>query len=629
MGMAAPTNPDELLALEGQMRAPDAIMEPGMAEVVGKYIRAGGKPEEVIESLTTSYEGCAQMASLVCHWIKLVDAPYAPPGAVGMGNSSSGAFDAAPAASAPSVGGSVSSATHSELIPDEFTLLQELTRERFDSDQLLSVFRRGRPLWLHELAGDARGRRLILDLSAEHHSSIFLNYAIRRIFDTGHDDEVAAVGSSLSSYFEVYHRLLVKRLTAAATAGSTAQLERASAELADACAASQHTYTHAQHLVCHMASLGGQAGTVFRRLSQDLEAAAAERHGGTKVWAMQPLFVPRDASPQQREAVRLVSRALVLGAGGSGIGGACITQVSQLLSQLQELYSKRDDHPPTMEPLQHPRFLQMLLEGVFSWQQAPAAAVQRTASHLLALAALEAHLMDSSDSSDYGTSALTAQAHLETARALAGRAASGEKLGEAELGEAQRAAEVLTLAGLGLLHLAKGVLSSAAVYDDDRCTAAVPSLLSLLQVVVAAQPARVPEVVVALQGALSAMGARRPELADRVGTLLVELLLAGHVAEVLSAAEAWAVGGADPSLIRAFALRVLERAAPPYSQEFARPLLRLMHAGKMGVAKKAGMLVIGGAVERLREFAAECLDGVEFAPVFSDPEIELLERLAS
>ena len=50
-------NPDELLSLEGAMRAPDAIMEPGMAEAVGQYIRAGGKPEDVIESLTTSYEG--------------------------------------------------------------------------------------------------------------------------------------------------------------------------------------------------------------------------------------------------------------------------------------------------------------------------------------------------------------------------------------------------------------------------------------------------------------------------------------------------------------------------------------------------------------------------------------------
>jgi hypothetical protein len=56
MAMAS-MDPEELLALEARMRAPDAIMEPGIGEAVGQYIRAGGKPEEVIESLNTSYEG--------------------------------------------------------------------------------------------------------------------------------------------------------------------------------------------------------------------------------------------------------------------------------------------------------------------------------------------------------------------------------------------------------------------------------------------------------------------------------------------------------------------------------------------------------------------------------------------
>ena len=67
--------------------------------------------------------------------------------------------------------------------PSFHPVRQELARERFDPDALLSVFRRGRPTWLHELTADARGRRLILDLSAEHRNSIFLNYAMRRIFD--------------------------------------------------------------------------------------------------------------------------------------------------------------------------------------------------------------------------------------------------------------------------------------------------------------------------------------------------------------------------------------------------------------------------------------------------------------
>lgn len=50
---------NDLLQLEARMRAPDAIMEPGIGEAVGAYMRAGGKPEDVIENLTTGYEGAA------------------------------------------------------------------------------------------------------------------------------------------------------------------------------------------------------------------------------------------------------------------------------------------------------------------------------------------------------------------------------------------------------------------------------------------------------------------------------------------------------------------------------------------------------------------------------------------
>ncbi|GBF95080.1 hypothetical protein Rsub_07581 [Raphidocelis subcapitata] len=618
----------ELLALEGAMRAPDAVMEPGAADVVARYMRAGGKPEDVIESLTSSYEGCAQMASLVCGWMRLVEAPYAPPGA-GAGGSS--AFDALPSGAAAAAA-TTSTSGRGEVAPDEFTLLQELAREKFDPDALLAVFRRGRPTWLHTLAADPRGRRLILDLSAQHPGSLFLAYALRRIFDTGHDEEVAAAGASLSSYFEVYHRLLARRLEAAAAAASSAQLQQLAAELAEACAGGQHTYAHAQHMLTHLAAREGASGSggPFRRLSQELEGAAVSRQGGAAVWAMQPLFVPRDAPQQQRDAVRLVSRALVLGPGSGGTGGAALMQAGQVLNQLQDLYA-RQGQPNACElaPLRHVRMLQMLLEGLFSWQQQPTPAVQRTASHLLALAATGQGAPGvEGGGADHGRALAEAQAYIERVRALGSRAAAGEKLDEADLASAEAAARALTLAGLGLLHLAGGFLGSAATYEDDRCLSSAPQLITLLRRAAAAQPARVPTVVRALQAALTAMGARRPELADRVFGALLELLLEGAVAEVLAAAEAWAGGGADPSLVRAFALRVLDRAGPPYSREFARPLLRLLLVGKMGVAKRAGMLGAAGAVERLQQFADECRQAIDFVPGLSDAEMDLLECLA-
>jgi hypothetical protein len=186
---------DDLLPLEARMRAPDAIMEPGMADAVASYIRAGGKPEDVIESLTSGYDGAAQMASLVCGWIRLVDAPYAPPGAGEGAFGAGGDAAATKASTAAAAGASQQQHQHQQPPPDEFALLQELARARFQADPLLAVFRRGRPTWLNELLADARGRRLILDLSAEHRSSIFLNYAMRRIFDMVRAQTLACCGT--------------------------------------------------------------------------------------------------------------------------------------------------------------------------------------------------------------------------------------------------------------------------------------------------------------------------------------------------------------------------------------------------------------------------------------------------
>lgn len=50
-------SPPDLNRMEGDMRAPDAIMEPGMGELVMRYLSAQGKPEDVVETLTSGYEG--------------------------------------------------------------------------------------------------------------------------------------------------------------------------------------------------------------------------------------------------------------------------------------------------------------------------------------------------------------------------------------------------------------------------------------------------------------------------------------------------------------------------------------------------------------------------------------------
>ena len=70
----------------------------------------------------------------------------------------------------------------------------------------------GSPVCLDAACLRRAGRQLIYSLSQKHRNSLVLNYAIQRILQAGHEEEVANLGSSLASYFSVFHRLLTNRL---------------------------------------------------------------------------------------------------------------------------------------------------------------------------------------------------------------------------------------------------------------------------------------------------------------------------------------------------------------------------------------------------------------------------------
>ena len=96
---------------------------------------------------------------------------------------------------------------------------------------------------------DPRGRQMIYDLSATH-NCLLMNYGIQKILLQGLEAEVASVGSSLASYFSVFHRLLIARLRAASalccSEGQASELSNLAKELCDSCSQNLHTYLHAQ-----------------------------------------------------------------------------------------------------------------------------------------------------------------------------------------------------------------------------------------------------------------------------------------------------------------------------------------------------------------------------------------------
>eukprot|EP00959_Pyramimonas_sp_CCMP1952_P146784 3072418-Pyramimonas_sp.AAC.1 len=123
----------ELNELELAMSQNDAIMEPTILDTLRRYVAAGarslrspyssGKPQSAVELISENYRGYAQMASLVCSWLKLVNEPSP------VGDSKD------------------------EAVVDEVHFLSELVKEKFEPRQADTVFNSGAaaPAWLERM----------------------------------------------------------------------------------------------------------------------------------------------------------------------------------------------------------------------------------------------------------------------------------------------------------------------------------------------------------------------------------------------------------------------------------------------------------------------------------------------
>eukprot|EP00887_Chlorella_sp_A99_P003095 scaffold9.g3095.t1 len=304
------------------------------------------------------------------------------------------------------------------------------------------------------------------------------------------------------------------------------------------------------------------------------------------------------------------------------------------------------DMPP-VALLCHPRVFEVLLAGLFSpTRQLPPEAYAACSGLLgLAAAAVDARSQHGppqeeqqeqhgagrggdSSSSDQGLdlSEVTATHEaLETAADLARRTLHEHRSSEADLAEAARVLEYPCCAA-GVLHMLGAQLSSADYWQSSYRLAKQPPFLGLLAALVPAAPGLHPRLLGVLGAALRALGNADHDLAKGLLNVAVALVAAGRVSEVLRWAEGWAAGGADPSLLRHLAFRILERAAPPYSAEFAGSMVRLMVAG--GVRRARLGARDWGLRALLREFGAACA-AVQFSPPLAAAEAQLVQDVSS
>ncbi|EIE24527.1 hypothetical protein COCSUDRAFT_40900 [Coccomyxa subellipsoidea C-169] len=519
---------------------------------------------------------------------------------------------------------------------DEAYYLRELAKELFDPDKFSGVFTSGG-------SGPPReGRQLIYELSAKHRNCLLLNYAIQKILQAGHEDEVASVGSSLASYFGVFHRLMANRLKEVAQADAD-RVDSLAAELKETCCQGQHTYVHAQQILTEL----GQhpRGSRFRRLSQELEAHAAAQRGAI-VWQMHAWFAAKSSSEPEVAAEAAVAQLLSAAEArrqGRPEGNAAWRPApplgnrggpagpNQAMQRLHALYSA--DTPPPINTIRHPQVFKVLLDGLFMPGAQLASEDHEAHVELLALAAAAVDDRPSGrlDLEDVDVTKVA----LQQAHAVAQSAAMGVRFGPREQVQAEAAAQC-AVAAAGLMRAMARPLGSAQYWREYHGSAA-PAFLTLLSLIIPQQPALNPQAVDIIAAALKAMGNAKPDIARTLLELGVAVLAAGQVMRMLSAgkrgsltefdntaaAEQWAKT-ADPSLVRHFIFCVLAAVSPPFSSQFASPIIRLMQAS--GVKRSRAGVREGQRVEQLEEFAAACAH-VDFRPPLSAKQAAFLHSL--
>jgi negative elongation factor C/D len=117
-------------------------------------------------------------------------------------------------------------------------------------------------------------RKLLYELSAKHKDSLLLNYAIQRISEDGHQNEIASLPAA-NTYFPVYNRVLDYAFGEVVQM-SEDELFNFLPEFTTMCNHGEHTYLYAQALSYMLA--GEPGGDIFRRLSQELERDVADKY---------------------------------------------------------------------------------------------------------------------------------------------------------------------------------------------------------------------------------------------------------------------------------------------------------------------------------------------------------------
>jgi negative elongation factor C/D len=233
---------------------------------------------------------------------------------------------------------------------DEIGLLERLIERTFDAskaDAVFDKFKGNPPAWLEKIFRSERGRALLFKLADRHQNCLLIDLAIQHAWRAGLRREVRALGSAASAYFGVFHELMADHFTslcenvlAAASSKSSVNNNTAPGELeekirkdtiaiTDMCTRTVGAYMFAQILLSDIingdefssskSSFNSVIQDVAKRFSQDLEIAAAEKHGAA---AVRRIATALSVTSEDADVASAISD--LLQAAGKPIGGLAL-----------------------------------------------------------------------------------------------------------------------------------------------------------------------------------------------------------------------------------------------------------------------------------------------------------------
>uniref|UniRef100_A0A915Q520 Negative elongation factor D n=1 Tax=Setaria digitata TaxID=48799 RepID=A0A915Q520_9BILA len=523
---------EKKILLEHCMRhlnLPDFVMEPQIVGVLQTFFRCGGDPETVVNLLSENYCSLGQLCNLIGDWLADLEGSRA---------TVDECFESA----------------LSSLISKHFQ--PELADKIFEAEGVGIE-------WLPELISHKPWRRLIYSLAEQYPHCLMLNFAVKLISDAGFQHEISNVNTA-AQQLEIFSRVVLSTIDAVLhehrRGPMTEAYESALAELVRVVCHSEHTYLYTQallHVMCEEET--GMASAACAHLSQVLRMEAHGREQDTSA-----LHIAMKQSHNEQITLNLLQAMHTM------MSKQCLNPAD--VTQLYQQYAS--SNPPPVELIREHLFIDMLIDSLFAYEGIKVHVDHRPKYvYLLAYASCVGEQKTTNGRVQNRQELNVTRDNIERVVGLLEK--TDDLLKEMKpLLYSLRFPVIAT----GLLYYLRGNLLS-----DELISEPEPVHFVLLDQIATTHPnlqLRVFRVLCELYDRQSAMNEAAEVIMERQRSVVdrfVHLLSVGLALPVVEKInKMFRDGQIDISLVRYFAVEVLEIVAPPYSEDFINVFLPIV-----------------------------------------------------